>query len=160
MDYTEEGATGDGAHDDMVDALLIALYCLHEAEVRDRREGRKKETPDNVNTFRVLDRFGTIILETTSPVEAEQRAKKTPGSQITRESSATAFSFVMGKKQAVPSDFQNTGFSPVHDKQGAAHRLHYEEDMPEELITPEMVAAFDEDGDEGDSNDSDAWRWT
>jgi hypothetical protein len=160
MDYTETGADGDGAHDDMVDALLIALYCLHEAEVTDRQEGRKKDQQQNLNTFRVKDRFGTIILETTSQVEAKRLSDRTPGSQIERESGAAAFIAIRGQKLPVPADFQNTAFSPVHDKQGTAHRLHYEEDVPEEMITPEMIAQFEDEQETSDTSDPDAWRWT
>lgn len=160
MDYTEEGAVGDGAKDDLVDGILIALYCLYESEVRDRHEGRKKSLQaESPNEFHIVDRFNTIIHKTTSQQDAQRVSAKNIGSSIVRHMGATAFTTVHGKKQPVPSDLQNTDFSPIHDKQGTAHRLHYEEDVPEELITQEMIADFEEAEEAASTTEDDAWRW-
>lgn len=158
-DYTEEGAVGDGAHDDYVDALMIAIYCAHEAEVRERQDGNKKPVDQGeVNKFIIKDRFNTIIAETTSQTQAQSIAKKHVGCTIERQAGATAMITLAGKKRKVPSDFANTDFSPIHDKTGTAHRLHYEEDIPAEDITPEMVQEFEE-AEEEISTDPDAWKY-
>ena len=157
-DFTEDGAEGDGAHDDFTMAILIALYCGHEGEFNERQT-KKKEEREDANTFTVKFRDGiTIIATTTSQNEAERVAKRHPGSTIERKSGATATLEVAGKKFKVPSDFQNTEFSPVHDKEGIAHRLHYEEGIPEEDITPEMMQDF-EDEQEALENSEDSWRY-
>lgn len=158
-DYTEEGAVGDGAHDDYVDALMIAIYCAHEAEVRERQDGNKKPAAEGeVNKFYIKDRFNTIIAETTSQTQAQSIAKKHVGCTIERVAGATAMITLAGKKRKVPSDFANTDFSPIHDKTGTAHRLHYEEDIPAEEITPEMIQEFEE-AEEDTSTDPDAWKY-
>jgi hypothetical protein len=65
-----------------------------------------------------------------------------------------------GQKRRVPSDFQNTDHSPIHDTDGAAHRLHYDEGVAEEDITPELIAQYEAEMEEMDSGDSeDAWKY-
>lgn len=157
-DYTEEGALGDGAHDDLVDALLIAVYCAHEAEVRDRQDGVRKPVVVGANTFQIINRLGAIIVTTNSQAEAERLMGKHIGSSIKRTSGASAGLVLAGKRVRVPSDLQNTDHSPIHDKQGSAHKLHYEEDMPAEEITSEKIAEYEE-MEEDTSNDPDAWMW-
>lgn len=155
-DFTEDGAEGEGAHDDEVMAIMIALYCGHEGELSQRQNSKAHAPAADANKFKILDRFGTIIAETTSQNEAQRVSKKHVGSTIERTASATANVTLAGRKFKVPADLQNTEHSPIHDKQGAAHRLHYEEDVPEELITPEMIAEFEEN-EEDTSNNPDAW---
>jgi hypothetical protein len=157
-DYTEEGAQGDGAHDDYVDALLIALYCGHEGEVRSRQEGKSKKVDKDLITFHVKDRFDTIVLTTNSQTEAETYAKKHIGSTIERDSGATAHVTIGGRKFKVPADFQNTDHSPIHDKTGTAHRLHYEEGVAEEDITPEMIQEAEE-MEQANEDDPEAWKY-
>lgn len=158
-DYTENGAEGDGAHDDMVDALMIAIYCAHEGEVRERQDGNRKATaPTDGNTFFVKDRFGTIVAETNSQTEAERISRKHVGTTITRKAGASANIVLAGKKFKVPADLQNTDHSPIHDKQGSAHKLHYDEDVPAEEITAERIAEFEE-MEESMENDPDAWKY-
>lgn len=158
-DYTEQGADGDGAHDDYVDSLMIAIYCAHEAEVRERQDGNKKPQEEGeANKFYIKDRFGTIIAETTSQTQAQMIAKKHVGCTIERVAGATASIILAGRKRKVPADFQNTEYAPVHDKKGTAHRLHYEEDVPAEEITPEMIREFEE-AEEDNPNDPEAWKY-
>jgi hypothetical protein len=160
-DYTEQGADGDGAHDDYVDAIMIAIYCAHEAEVRERQDGNKKPAAETeANKFYVKDRFGTIMAETNSQNEAQRISKKHVGTSIERVAGATAMVTLAGRKRKVPADFANTDFSPIHDKTGTAHRLHYEEDVPAEDITPELVQAYDDMmEDETNNQDPDAWKY-
>lgn len=157
-DYTDEGAKGDGAHDDYVDGLCIALYCGTEGEARARREGKPKKVNENANNFKVKDRFGTVIAETTSQQQAEHLSKKHVGSYIDREAGATAMITIAGRRAKVPADYANTDHSPIHDKTGTAHRLHYEEGVEEELITAEMIADFEE-AEESNEADPDAWKY-
>lgn len=158
-DYTEEGAVGDGAHDDYVDSLMIALYCGHEGEQRSRRESTARPVAEDANHFYVKDRFGSIVLETTSQVEAERSAKKYIGSSIERQAGALATIPRGDRKVKVPADYQNTDHSPVHDRHGTAHRLHYEQGMSEEEITPEAIAEAEAAEDEQLENDPEAWRY-
>jgi hypothetical protein len=160
-DYTEEGAIGEGAHDDLVDALLIAVYCAHETEVRERQEGtRQPQKVFDSNSFQIVNRLGAIITQTNSQAEAERLSKKHIGSSIVRTAGATASIVLAGASRRVPADLQNTDHSPVHDKQGSAHRLHYEEDVPAEDITSERIAEFEaeEEAQEQDE-DADAWKY-
>jgi hypothetical protein len=100
-------------------------------------------------------------------LEAERAAAKIIGSQIVRNASATA-ELVRMKRNAegqietrkvrIPSDHQNTDYSPVYDKEGAAKRLHEEEDVPAEAITPEMIAQY-EDEQEEIENDPNSWLY-
>jgi hypothetical protein len=156
-DFTEDGAEGEGAHDDFLMALMIAVYCGHEGEDASRTAKPRSEAAD-ANKFRVKDRFGTLMLETTSQAHAETFASKIIGSQIERIAGATAMLKVGQKSLPVPSDYQNSPFSPVHDKDGTASKLHYDEDIPAELITPEMIAEYDE-RQEALEDDPDAWMY-
>lgn len=156
-DFTEDGAIGEGAHDDYVMALMIALFCLHEGEVQERRS-KPHEVPADANKFIVRDRNGVIVYEGTSMQQAEVTAKKIIGSQIERISGARAKLRMGGKTFDVPADNQNTAFSPVHDKEGTASRLHYDEDVPAELITPEMIQEYDERQQDLEE-DPDAWMY-
>ncbi len=160
-DFTEDGAEGEGAHDDFQMAIHIALYCAHENEFRDIREGKDHKASESrvSNTFIVYDRFGSVKLETTSQKEAEITAKKHIGGQIVRNSGATAMVKIAGRKQQVPSDYQNSDFSPIHDGDGAAHYLHYEEGIPAEEITSEMIQEYEAQM-EAESEDVDAWKYS
>ena len=158
-DYTEDGAQGDGAHDDYVVALMIAIYCGHEAEVGRRQRGKKHvEIDEAANIFRVKDRFGSIIMETNSQNEAERFSGKHVGSTIDREARATAHVTLAGKKFKVPADYQNTEFSPVHDKEGTARKLHYEENIPAEDIDRELMDEYEAREQQMD-NSPDAWKY-
>jgi hypothetical protein len=156
-DYTEQGAIGEGAHDDLWDALMIAVYCMREGEVRERQE-RKKESPEDANKFQVLDRWGTAMMTTTNRNDAERFSKKHPGSSIQRHAGATAMVTLAGRSRKVPADYQNTEHSPIHDKDGTAKRL-YEEGMDAEDITPEAIMEAEE-AQEDLENDENAWLYT
>lgn len=160
-DYTEEGARGKGAHDDMVDALLIALFCGHEGEVKARQEGRKIHREDR-DRYLIYDRFGTRVenpegFESLS--EAERLAKKYPGSSINKVSNQTAYMTLVGKRFKVPATTQNTEYSPIFDDEtSTGHRLHFDEGIPTEDITPEMQREFEEEQEELE-NSSEAWKY-
>ena len=158
-DFTEDGAEGEGAHNDYLMSLMIAFYCGHEGEETQRQQAKNNAPLPDSNLFKVKDRWGTIIAQTTSMNEAQRTSKKHPGSTIERTTGATATIELAGKKFKVPSDYQNTEYSPIHDKDGTARRLHFEEGMAEEDITPEAIAEFEEQQ-EAMENDSEAWKWT
>lgn len=158
-DFTEDGAEGEGAHDDYVMALMIALYCGHEGEMGRRQEERSKAVDPTANQFKILDRFGTIIATTSSQNEAERVSKKHMGSMIVRESGATASVTLAGRKHKVPADYANTDFSPVHDKPGTARDLHYEEGISAEDITPELIAEYEAEQEQIE-NSEDAWKYS
>ena len=157
-DCTEEGAEGEGAHDDRVMALLIAVYCGHEGEEGSRQRARSAAPQPNANHFKIVDRFGTIIATTTSQNEAQRVSKKHMGSSIIREAGATANVTLAGRKRQVPADLQNTDFSPVHDKPGTAHDLYHEEGVAAEDITPEMMQEYEAEQ-ELIENSEDAWKY-
>jgi hypothetical protein len=159
-DYTESGALGDGAHDDYVDALMIALFCGHEGEVIERQTGTKPRSSESVveNTFKVVDRNGVLQLETHSQLEAEQRAFKIIGSTIHRKAGAEATLQIKDKKVKVPADFQNTDFSPIFDKPGTARKMYEEGALPED-ITPEAIQVF-EANEEEEEQDPNAWMYS
>ena len=159
-DFTEYGADGEGAHDDYIMSVMIALYCGHEGEYREIREGIKPRSTDTagMNEFRVLDRFGSIKLVTTSQKEAEVTAKKHIGAQIVRTAGATAMVKLAGRKQKVPADFQNTDHSPIHDGDGPAHRLVYEEGFAPEDVTSEVIAQYEAQMEE-ETEDPNAWMY-
>ena len=157
-DFTEDGAIGEGAHDDYVMALLIAVYCGHEGEEKEQKGDRNKP-PANANQHQVLDRNGVIMGEFTSQDMAERFSAKIIGSSIKRIAGATAPVQIGRRRVNVPADFQNTAHSPIHDKNGTASRLHYEEGVPEELITAEMIQEFEEN-EEGVEGDPQAWLYS
>jgi hypothetical protein len=159
-DFTEDGAEGDGARDDFMMSLHIALYCGHENEYREMREGNnKQESTKQQNEFKVLDRFGTIIQSTNSQHEAERVSNKNIGSSIVRTAGATATVNLKGLgKRKVPADRQNTDYSPVFDGEGTASRM-YEDGIEPELITPEAIAQYEADQAELDSDDENSWLY-
>lgn len=156
-DYTEdEGAKGK-AHDDYVDALHIALYCGHEGVWDEIRKNTTAARPD-ANVFRVKDRFGTIVATTTSQFEAERIAVKHLGTVIDRENNNAAMVQIAGEKRKVPADFQSTDYSPIHDGQGSAHRMYYEENMEAEEIDAAAVAEYEAEMDEAQTG-ADGWLY-
>lgn len=158
-DFTEDGAEGEGAHDDYIDALMIALYCGHENEFRQIREGKTKDPGESkANIFEIKDRFGTIVATTTSQKEAQHIAQKHLGAITERISTATATVIIRGKKRKVPADFYNTEWSPIHDGDGTARRLYEDEEMAPEDITPEAIAEY-EAQQEGLEENPDAWLY-
>jgi hypothetical protein len=158
-DFTEDGAEGDGAHDDFQMSLHIALYCGHENEYREMREGTsKQESTKQQNEFKILDRFGTIIQSTNSQHEAERVSKKNIGSSIVRTAGATAVVNLKGiGKRRVPSDLQNSDWSPVFDGDGTAARMH-EDGMSPEEITPEAIQQYEIDMEEME-DDENSWLY-
>lgn len=157
-DFTEDGAEGEGAHDDMIDALMIALYCAHENEVRDISEGKVKEPGESkANIFEIKDRFGTVIETTTSQKEAQAIAKKHLGSITERTNASTATVMIRGKKRKVPADFFNTEYSPVHDGDGTVRQM-YEDGWEPEDLTPEVVAEYEAQR-EALEEDPEAWKY-
>jgi hypothetical protein len=96
--------------------------------------------------------------ETTSQREAEVSAYKIIGSTIERQTGATATINFKNKVVKIPADYANTDFSPVYDKEGSARKIHEDEGVEAEYITPEMVAAFDE-RQEIDESDPEAWKY-
>jgi hypothetical protein len=151
-------AQGEGAHDDYLMALHIALYCGHEGEIRENRTGQKDTAESKANIFEVLDRFGTLVATTTSQNEAQRIAKLHLGAITERTSTATANVVIRGKKKKVPADFQNTEFSPIHDGDGTAHRLYYDDGYEAEEITPQMIQEAEE-AMEALEQDPDAWMY-
>ena len=140
QDYEAEG---DGAHDDYLMALHIALYCGHEGEIKENQSGKKEPGESKANIFEIKDRFGTILATTTSQNDAQRIAKQHLGSVTERIATATTTVTLAGKKRKVPSDFQNTDFSPIHDGDGTAHRMYYDEGIEDIEITPEAIADYD-----------------
>jgi hypothetical protein len=161
-DFTEDGAEGDGAHDDFQMAIHIALYCAHENEYREMREGTggsKQESTKQQNEFKILDRFGTIIQTTNSQHEAERVSGKNIGSSIVRDSGATAVVNLKGVgKRRVPSDYQLTDYSPVFDGTGTAARMHEDGVAPEE-ITAESMAQYEAEQEDMESDDQNSWLY-
>ena len=157
-DFNDEyEAQGKGAHDDYLMALHIALYCGHEGEFRDNQTGGPKEPAESKgNVFEVKDRFGTTVAQTTSQNEAQRIAKQFLGSFTVR--TATANVTIAGKKFKVPSDFQNSDWSPVHDGEGTARQL-YEDGIEPEDITPEAIKEYEEMLEVAEA-DPNAWMYT
>ena len=160
-DFTEDGAEGDGAKDDLMMSLHIAVYCGHENEYREMREGTtKQQSTQGQNEFKILDRFGTMIHSTNSQNEAERVSNKNIGSSIVRTAGATANVTLKGiGKRKVPSDFQNTDHSPIHDKDGSAHRLVYEEGVAPEDVTSEMIQEYEAEQEGLDEDTENAWMF-
>jgi intein/homing endonuclease len=164
-DYTEEGARGKNAHDDLVDALQIALFCGHEGEVKTASMGKREKTSSQHEPDRyfVHDRWGTRIEKADvgfeSLAEAERVAKKYPGSFIQRASNATAMIELAGTKRKVPGDMYNTDYSEIHDDQtSSAHKLHYDRGVPEPDITPQMVEEFEQEQEDLE-NSAESWKY-
>ena len=158
-DYTEQGAMGDGAHDDMVDALQIALFCGHEGEVIERQQGHTPHKPKDVpNEFIVIDRNGTIMKTTNSQAEAEQYSKKIVGTSIRRRAGARANLQIGEKTVRVPADFQNTDASFIHDREGSHKKLYEEGNAPEDIM-PQDVLDYEEEQEDADQEDPNSWLY-
>lgn len=159
-DFNDEyEAQGEGAHDDYLMALHIALYCGHEGEFRDNQTGGPKEPAESkANVFEVKDRFGTTVAQTNSQNEAQRIAKQFLGSFTVRTATAKANVTIAGKKFKVPSDFQNSDWSPIHDGEGTARQL-YEDGIEPEDITPEAIKEYEEMLEVAES-DPNAWMYT
>ena len=162
-DFTEDGADGEGAHDDMVMAFAIALYCGHEGEFEEKRQ-RPNTAPKDQNNYivykmQVMDgmQIPVELFRSASPFEAEKFSKTRIGSYIVNEHGAMADLVVKGKKVRVPADFQNTAYSPVHDKPGTRNQM-FREGTPAEFIDSQSVAEFERQEDE-EMSDNDNWKW-
>ena len=63
------------------------------------------------------------------------------------------------KTVRVPADFQNTAYSPIHDKPGTRRQM-FEEGYPAEMINSQTSAEFDANRQEDDEpDDADSWKW-
>ena len=149
-DFSDDlDAEGDGAHDDYVISVMIALYCGHEGEFEERRQ-KPAETAKDQNNYIVYKR--QVQMECRSRwsysgqllrIEAETFSKKRIGSYIVNEHGAMADLVMKRKnekgelvetKKRVPADFQNTSYSPIFDKPGTRQQM-FDEGIPAELIT-------------------------
>jgi len=155
-DFTEDGAEGDGAHDDYVISLMIAYYCGHEGEESQRQQDKSKAPPANSNLFKVKDRWGTIIAQTTSMNEAQRTAKAHPGSTIERTAGATANIQLGGKTFKIPADRQNTDCAVYETNRSAAKMM--DEGFEAEELTPEAIQEFERQQDELE-DDPESWKW-
>lgn len=168
-DFTEDGAEGDGAHDDYCISFLIALYCAHEGEFG---EGRQKPAAASKDqncyvVYKVELGNPVELFRSSSPHEAERFSKKRIGSYIVNEHGAMADLVMKTRKDGqlverkvrVPSDFQNSSYSPIHDKPGTRQDM-FDDGIPAEMINSQSVAEYEgrrEEEDEASSED--AWKW-
>jgi hypothetical protein len=168
-DFTEDGAEGEGAHDDLVMSAMIALYCGHEGEFEERRskpqEAKKDQNNYIVYERRTMDGLPVQIklYESASPFEAERFAKKRIGAYIVNEHGAMADLKINSKGEMktvrVPADFQNTAFSPIHDRPGTRQQM-FDEGYPAEMIDSQSAAEFDARQEEEDAvNDEESWKY-
>jgi len=155
-DFTEDGAEGEGAHDDFVMSIMIAYYCGHEGEESQRQQAKNKQAPPNSNLFKVKDRWGTIIAQTTSMNEAQRTAKAHPGSTIERTAGATGFIQLGDKRFKVPIDNQNSDVA-VYEKNRTAAKM-MDEGFEAEKLTPDAIAEFESEQEELE-NDPDYWKF-
>ena len=168
-------ADGEGSHDDLVISFMIALYCGHEGEFTERRQ-RPEEAAKDQNTYIVYKmqiadgmQIPLELYRSKSPFEAERFSKKQIGSWIVNEHGAMADLDVnrIDKKTGqpihsirVPADFQNTAFSPIHDRPGTRQQM-FREGTPAEMIDSDSVAEYDaRQEDEEMVGDSDSWKWS
>ncbi len=167
-DFTEDGAEGEGAHDDIVIAFAIALYCGHEGEFEERRQKPQAKKSDENNyivyKYSLVDNMQIPVeqFRSSSPHEAEKFSKRIVGSWNVNEHGAMADLKISKKGEMktvrVPADFQNTAFSPIFDKPGTRQRM-FDEGVPAEMIDLQSAAEFDAREDEETSNDSDSWKY-
>jgi hypothetical protein len=163
-DFEEDGA--EEGHDDRVMAMMIAIYCAHEGEFQEVRQRPSTALKDS-NNYIVYkmglgsgQKFPIELFRSASPFEAEKFSKKQIGSWIVNEHGAMADLVVNGKKIRVPADFQNTAFSPIHDRTGTRQQM-FREGTPAEMIDSDSVAEYDaRQEDEEMVGDSDSWKWS
>jgi hypothetical protein len=167
-DFTEDGAEGDGAHDDICMSFMIALYCAHEGEFEEKRtkpSAAKSEQNNYIVYGKGLEGMPVKMFESASPFEAERFSKRRIGSWIVNEHGAMADLVLKRKNEKgeweektmrVPSDFQNSAYSPIHDKPGTRQQM-FDEGMPAEFINSQSVAEY-EARQEDDESTGD-WRY-
>ena len=100
--------------------------------------------PDRANVF-------SIVL-------AGGEGKRLSPLTLDRAKPAAAILKIGDKKIPIPSDFQNTAHSPIHDKEGTARKL-YDEGVPAEEITSELIAKYDEQFGEEEEESPEAWLY-
>lgn len=164
-DFSEDGA--EEGHDDRVMAMMIAVYCGHEGEFEDIRHKPSAPQKDQ-NTYIVYKmevdlglgvQVPVELYRSNSPFEAEKFSKKRIGSYIVNEHGAMADLVVGGKKVRVPADFQNTAFSPIHDRPGTRQQM-FDEGIPAEMIDSQGVADFEAHQEEEEvSSSEEAWKY-
>ena len=140
-----------------------------QAQSRDVQERRQRpaETAKDQNNYVVYvkgaEDIPTKVYESSSPFEAEKFSKKRIGSWIVNEHGAMAdlkIKTKAGEKTVrVPADFQNTGFSPIHDRPGSRQQM-FDEGYPAEMIDSQSVGEFEARQEEEELvNDSESWKW-
>jgi hypothetical protein len=164
-DFTEDGAEGEGAHDDLVMSFLIALYCGHEGEFEERRQrpatAKAEQNSYIVYKMQVMDgmQIPVKLFESASPFEAEKFSKSRIGSYIVNEHGAMADLVVKGNKVRVPADFQNTAYSPIHDRPGTRQQM-FDEGIPAEMIDSQSAAEYDARQEDAETtSDSESWKY-
>ena len=148
-------------------SFMIALYCGHEGEFEERRN-KPQEAKKDQNNYIVYVQAGpresrSIDFQSASPFEAEKFSKKHIGSWIVNEHGAMADLKISKKGEVktvrVPADYQNTSYSPIHDKPGTRRQM-FEEGIPAEFIDQQSAAEFDARQEEEDATDDEqSWKW-
>jgi len=62
------------------------------------------------------------------------------------------------KSIRVPSDFQNTAYSPIHDRPGTRNQM-FSEGTPAEFIDSQSVADYEAQQGDEETNDSESWKY-
>jgi hypothetical protein len=134
---------GQDTNDDRVMALMICNYCAGESEFG------KQAASQPMSSGRATAKF--VVMDSLSRRRAEFDDKQ---SAIKMVGENHGWSWVQ-----LPShrDYANTAYSPVHDGDGLASRMHYEMGYSPEQINSETMAYEAAMEVEPSADDPDAW---
>jgi hypothetical protein len=136
----EEGTkfSGHGTNDDRCMSMMICLWCAHDSDYG-KQAAMEPRTDVGQKKFYVIDNLGRIVQQCEQKDEALAAVYAGTGSENTRPIWKPGWSIAQSPTR---KDFNNTEFSPVHDRSGPRQRM-YAYGVPAERIRLDNVQDFE-----------------
>jgi len=134
MDFSSDGGRFEGqdTNDDRVMALQIARFCAHDSDFGKEAASRPSSGRFKEEVLLVFDEKNRLRYK----LNTKENSSARDDAELIVKNNAGWSMRTMGTGR----DFNNTDFSPIHDKPGSVRsRLHYEDGIPEDKITDELV---------------------
>jgi hypothetical protein len=147
MDFSQGDNTnrfeGQNGNDDRVFAAMIARFCAHDSDWAMEQAAMPNKEAIGKRVL-VVNKLKQVMQVCESLQEAEDWIER---------------SGILGLEMREISgfkDFNNTDFSPVHDKPGIQHDLHYKYGVPEGAVRE--LAMYADMGNASDMDSDDSWK--
>lgn len=143
LDFSQDEAggrfEGQNTNDDRIMAQMICGWCAHDSDYGKQAAMKPASDGNGVQKYYVIDPLGRITEECDSRDDAIVYTMSV-GSPGTRRLVKPGWSVA---SRVQKKDFNNTDYSPVHDKPGPRQDMHYTHGIPAEYISLSNVFTID-----------------